>query len=221
MPRTLSLILTLIVAAPSFADEESFLPLFDGQTLNGWTTLDGQPITKGWVVEEGCLHRAERGASHIISEQEFLDFDLRFDWKVAEGGNSGVKYKLVSHQRTLWGLEYQLLDDERHSNAKNPLTSAGAIYQLYAPITDKPLNPAEEWNSSRIVVRGSHVEHWLNGTKILDAEIGSEDWTARIGKSKYRSVPDFAPDRATKILLQDHGNPVWFRDIRIQSLERP
>ncbi len=206
-----------LVGTPIMAEESDWVVLFDGKSLDGWTTQSGQPVTRGWEVQDGCLHRKSRGG-HLVSTREFQHFELRFDWKIAQGGNSGVKYKLVRWGRRLWGLEYQLLDDARHRNGKNPLTTAGAMYQLYAPPKAKRIRPAGEWNTARIVVQGNHVEHWLNEAKILEADIGSSDWKARFAKSKYRGVANFAPNSPTKILLQDHGNEVWFRAIKIRPL---
>ena len=218
MPRTVLSALALCLAATASADEGDFVRLFDGKSLDGWTTEKGQPVTKGWVVEDGTLHRNERGGQ-IVSAREFDRFELHFDWKVETRGNSGVKYRLIPFNNRFWGCEYQLLDDENHPNAKKESTSAGALYQLAEPKKDKKLNPAGEWNSSKIVVDGPRVEHWLNGELIVKVEVGSDQWKERLSRSKYRNVKGFGEPRKTKILLQDHGNKVWFREIKVRELE--
>ncbi len=221
MTRIALLFFALVLTPALHAEEKGWISLFDGKSLNGWTTDKGKPITRGWqFTDQGELHRATRGG-HIICTREFHHFDLRMDFKIAPGGNSGVKYKLVPHLRTLWGLEYQILDDvKRIKNPRQSKGSCGALYVMYAPNDKKKLNPAGEWNSLRIVVRGTKVEHWLNGEKIVEADTASQDWKKRIARSKYRPVKNFAPDKPTKILLQDHGSKVWFRNIRIRSLDK-
>jgi hypothetical protein len=186
--------------------------LFDGHSLDAWTTTAGKPVTAGWAIEpDGTLHRKGRGG-HLLTKESFGDFELRFEWKLAPGANSGVKYHVNWHGKQPLGCEYQLIDDKRVKNARTSTTSCAALYQLYAPDADKPLKPPGEFNRARIVVRGGHIEHWLNGKKVLEAEAGGEEWKARIARSKFRRVKGFGLGRG-KILLQDHGGEVWFRNI--------
>jgi hypothetical protein len=193
------------------------IPLFDGKNLDAWQTLAGKPVTQGWVVEaDGTLHRKQR-AGHIVTRQEFENFELHFEWKIAPGGNSGIKYRVRKYGRVPLGCEFQLLDDEKHRNARNPKTSAGSLYALFAPVKDKPLHPAGTFNTSRIVANGSHLEHWLNGTKILAVEVASPDWEKAIAKSKFRKARGFGQGPGP-IMLQDHGNEVWFRNIILTPL---
>lgn len=210
-------IATLVLTLPISAEEPKFISLFDGKTLDGWTTAAGKPVTQGWVVEDGTIHRSERGGD-IITAQKFGDFELYFEWKIAPGGNSGVKYRLVRHANRFFGCEYQLLDDTKHSNAKNPMTSNGSLYQLAAPSESKPQKPAGEWNTAKIIVQGPRLEHWLNGAKIMEIHVGSDEWNKVFNRSKYKSVPGFGESNESPILLQDHGNQIWFRDIKIRPL---
>jgi hypothetical protein len=211
-------------AEASDAPEAGWVSLFDGKTLRGWTTPDGQPVTQGWEVVDGAIHRAGKGGQ-IVSEAKFDNFELSFEWKVAKGGNSGVKYRIQPHptRKGQWvGCEYQILDDDNHPNGKKPTTRAGALYDLYAPDeTSKELRPAGEYNSTRIVARGTKLEHWLNGKKILEVDTASPEWKDRIAKSKFKTVQGFAEARPSKILLQDHNTDVWFRDIKVRPLPSP
>ncbi len=195
-----------------------FIPLFDGRTLNGWTTADGRPVTKGWTVTDGAIHRTSNGGN-IFTEAQFGSFILEFQWKVAPGGNSGVKYK-VQHfpGKGLLGCEYQIVDDAAHADGKRPKTSAGSLYALYEPAPWKRLNLPGQWNSARIVVCGSYIEHWLNGQRILCADTQSEDWRHRVAHSKFADVPGFGQNELGRIMLQDHGDEVWYRDLRIMPL---
>lgn len=204
---------------PATPNQQGWVSLFDGKTTNGWTTVQGEKVMRGWVVTpQGELHRNERGG-HIVSERSYHRFELEMEWKIATGGNSGVKYRLAPHLNTLWGLEYQLFDDlTKQSRQKPNYSSCGALYNLYPPKESRPIKPAGEWNTLRIVVNDTKIEHWLNGEKIVDADTSSEDWANRLAKSKYRPVKNFAPNEPTRILLQDHGSEVWFRNIRIRPL---
>jgi hypothetical protein len=202
--------------------EQAEVPLFNGKSLDGWVTADGQPVTRGWVMEDGMLVRASRGGS-IFTEQEYGDFDLRFEWKIAPRGNSGVKYRVSFFEKGVYGnpgwlgCEYQLFDDA--GRPTSPEHSTGAIYELVPPSADKKLRPVGQFNESRIVVRGTRIEHWLNGAKIAEAETSSEDWKQRIAASKFDDVAGFSQNAKGRIELQDHGSKVWFRNIVLRPLE--
>lgn len=213
--NTLKLILSAaIFASPAFAtDQSDWVELFDGKSLNGWTTLDGKPVTKGWKVEDGTIHRAS-GGGDIITQGKFGDFVLEFEWKISEGGNSGVKYRV---QRNI-GLEYQVLDDQKHPDGKKPAHRSASIYNLLAAPDSKPLKPVGEWNQSRVVAKGPKLEHWLNGELVAQLDQSSDDWKKRFESSKYRKVKNFGVN-PSPILLQDHQDPVWFRSLRIKELK--
>jgi hypothetical protein len=202
--------------------EEAAIPLFDGKSLDGWTTAGGDPVTRGWTVEDGMLVRANRGGS-IFTAKEYGDFDLRFEWKIAPRGNSGVKYRVAFFEKGVYGnpgllgCEYQLFDDVGRQTG--PEHSCGALYALYAPSTEKKLRPVGEFNESRIVVHGAKIEHWLNGVKIVEADTSSDDWRRRIAESKFHDVAGFAQNAKGRIELQDHGSKIWFRNIILQPLD--
>lgn len=216
-------VLLLAVLSPENNSAAEPISLFDGKTLDGWVTLDGKPVTKGWEVVDGTIHlnrKAGRGG-YIKSTQAFENFELEFEWRIAKGGNSGLKYLAKNSPsnrgKRYYGCEFQLLDDKNHGNGRNPLTSAGSLYGLYAPTNEKTLKPVGEFNHSKIVVNQGQIEHWLNGKKILEAKIGSDDWQKKIRKSKFNSVKDFA-DGPGAILLQDHNAEVWFKNLTIKPL---
>ncbi len=191
--------------------------LFDGKTLEGWTTLDGKPVTRGWEVVDGTIHRASRGGD-IITTGEFGDFDLRFEWKIARGANSGLKYKFTRFDGRWLGCEYQVIDDGKEG--KRTKGSAGALYDICEPNEKKRLRPVGEFNTSRVIVRGSRIEHWLNGEKIIDIDTSSPEWSERIARSKFGKVDGFGKNPRGRIMLQDHGGEVWFRRLTVRRLER-
>jgi hypothetical protein len=198
------------------------IALFDGQSLSLWTTADGEPITKGWQVVSGELVRTKREGA-IYTDNPFEDFELEFEWKIAKGGNSGIKYRVRHYKKGVWGrpgwlgCEYQLYDDNKYKTP-NPLGSTAALYSLYEPNDKKKLNPPGQYNHSQIVVRGSHIEHWLNGEMTVKADTSSNEWRKRVAKSKFAKVQQFAQNRKGRIQIQDHGSKVWFRKILLRPL---
>ncbi len=207
-------------------------PLFDGKTTKGWRGF-GQTTfpTTGWKADGGMLFLTPpapggKGPGDIVTEETFGSFELAFEYKVAEGGNSGVKY-LVDESlvkdggRAGLGFEFQIVDDDRHPDAKKGdggNRSAGALYDLIAPGQEKRVNPAGSWNEARLLVNGNHVEHWLNGKKVLAYERGSEALKALIAKSKYKPIAGFGESAEGRILLQDHGDAVWYRNLRVRRI---
>ncbi|MBC8868853.1 MAG: DUF1080 domain-containing protein [Planctomycetes bacterium] len=223
--KSLSLFLCSVTAQASIlcsAHAQQTIPLFDGKTLDGWTTIDGKPVTRGWETVDGAMHLLENaGAGNIVTAKEYGDFDLRFEWKISEGGNSGIKYRVRRFDKRVLGCEYQILDDGGHPDGQTPKKSTGSLFDVCAPNADKRLEPAGEYNSSRIVVRGDHVQHWLNGDLILAVRIGSPDWDAKKARSKFSKVPGFGENRNGKIMLTDHGDEVWYRNIKITVYTEP
>ncbi|MBI4570008.1 MAG: DUF1080 domain-containing protein [Planctomycetes bacterium] len=192
--------------------------LFDGRTTAGWRGFRKKIMPSGWKVDEGCLTRVGL-AGDIVTEGQFENFDLRLEWKVAPGGNSGIFFRVSEDLSPCWhtGPEMQVLDNARHADGKNPLTSAGSAYALYAPAKDVA-KPAGEFNRARLLVDGAHVEHWLNGEKIVAYELGGDDWLARVKNSKFASMPRFGREKQGHLALQDHGDRVAFRDVKIRVL---
>ena len=196
------------------------VPLFDGQTLNGWVTANGEPVTEGWLVEDGILQLTKRSSS-IYTDREYTNFVLDFEWKITDGGNGGLKYRVREYGGSLLGIEYQMLDDLKFKYKSDGVGSTGSLYALYGPRADKPLKPVGEYNQSRIVVQGNRLEHWLNGMQIATATVGSAQWQQRVAASKFNKRAGFGQNSSGKIMLQDHGHPVWFRSITIRELNSP
>ena len=190
--------------------------LFDGKTTSGWRGYKKTDVAAGWQVVEGALTRAAAGGD-ILTVDQFGSFDLMFDWKVAPGGNSGVMYRVTEEYDTPWqsGPEYQILDNAGHKDGATPETSTASDYALHAPAKDVS-KKAGEWNQSRIVLAGNRVEHWLNGEKVVEYEIGSADWVERVKKSKFAKYPKFGLAASGHIALQDHGDMVAYRNIKIR-----
>jgi hypothetical protein len=192
--------------------------LFDGQTAAGWRQFKGDRLPAGWRVVDGALTRVAE-AGDIVTEEQFGDFELTLEWKVAPGGNSGIFYRVGEAPELEWvwqtGPEMQVLDDARHRDGARPETSAGACYGLY-PAPPGVVRPAGEWNQVRILVQGDHVEHWLNGRKVVEYELGSPDWRDRVRRSKFRELPRYGREPAGHIALQDHGDWVAYRHIKIR-----
>ena len=164
--------------------------LFDGKTTAGWRGYKQKDMPAGWQVIDGALVRTRRGRRHRHDEQ-YDSFELALDWKIPEGGNSGVMYRVSEEGESTYhtGPEVQILDNHRHRDGKNPLTSAGSCYALYAPTKDVT-RPIGSWNELRLVVKGNHVEHWLNGDKIVEYEINSPDWNTRVAGQQVQGVAE-------------------------------
>jgi len=203
------------------SDKASWQPLFDGKDTSKWRGYKATAFpAKGWRVENGTLrHVAGEGGGDLISVDKFADFELRFDWKVAPGANSGVIYRVTEDHNASYetGPEYQVLDDSKHGDGKNPKTSAAALYALIACNADKALNPVGEWNKARIVIKGNKAEHWLNKKKVVEYTWGGSETQKLISESKFKGMPGFAKNASGHICLQDHGDDVWFRNIKIRT----
>lgn len=203
------------------ASAQEAAPLFNGKDLTGWTTAAGKPVTgNGWVVEEGgVLHRAAKGGD-IFTAQAYRDYELSWDWKIAPGGNSGVKYRMTDYPgKGQLGFEYQLLDDAKHPDGKiGPHRQTAALYDILPPAADKPVKPVGEWNTSKVVVKGPTVEHWLNGTKVLSVDQTGETFKTALAKSKFKAISGFAENSEGRIMIQDHNDEAWFRNITLKPL---
>jgi hypothetical protein len=200
--------------------------LFDGKTTQGWRGYRMKEMPPGWTVENGALIRVKGGAGgkgagggdDIVTLEEFENFDLSLEWKIVRGGNSGVLYRISEEPITAWHFapEVQILDNAAFST-RDKRQLAGACYDLYAPTKDNT-RPAGEWNQMRIVANGPHVEHWINGEKVVQYELGSEDWNQRVANSKFKDRPKFGTIKKGPICLQDHSDKVEFRNIKIRPL---
>jgi hypothetical protein len=192
--------------------------LFDGKSTAGWRGYGTDTMPSGWEAVGGSLARVSRAAD-IITREQFGDFELVLEWKMEARGNSGLFYRAVEGLEWIYmgAPEYQLLDDAGHNDGRNPLTSAGSLYGLYA-VPRGVVKPAGEWNSTRLLARGTHVEHWLNGQKVVEYEQGSPEWAGLVAASKFTSWPMYGKAMRGHIGLQEHGGRGEFRNIKIREL---
>ena len=202
----------LITGYLNGANLEKIYDLFAQDDFSQWTKVDGKPVGNGWIIQEGVIHRKSLNGD-IITKEKFKDFELTFEWKISQAGNSGIKYRT----RGRLGLEYQILDDQKHRDNKNPTHRAGSLYELVAAPDSKPLKPVGAWNKGRIVADGKQIQHWLNGEKVVEINWGTKEWKKRFQKSKYHKSQGFGSWKGP-ILLQDHNDPVWYRELWVKHL---
>ncbi|MGB0767960.1 MAG: 3-keto-disaccharide hydrolase [Phycisphaeraceae bacterium] len=218
------LILASVASASAAEESDGWEVLFDGTSTDAFRGWKSETFPeKGWVIDGDALHiRADSKAGDIVTKKQYASFDLRFEWKVAKGSNSGVIYRCIEHEDVrlsfMSGPEYQILDDDNHRNGKNPKTTAASLYAHYAPNEKKTLMPIGEWNIGRIVVRGSKVEHWLNGAIVVAYDLESESFQRVTQATHYKKWARFAKEKKGHIAFQDHTDDVWFRNIRIKEL---
>ena len=194
--------------------------LFDGKSFDGWQGYKSQTVPAGWRVVNGEIVKDGR-VEDLVSKDEFGDFELEMDWKIGEAGNSGIFYRgTEEYDHIYWSApEYQLLDDVKADDNKTRLTCAGAAYALY-PSPPGHLKPVGDWNTARIVARGAHVEHWLNGAKVVEYELWSADWQAKVKASKFKDWPNYGRATRGHIAMQgDHAGSLGFRNIRIREVK--
>jgi 3-keto-disaccharide hydrolase len=209
--------------------------LFDGATTEGWTNATGEPFPhRSWVIRDGCLVAEPRNLNpesyqDVMTTTAYGSFDLRFDWMIAPGGNSGVKYlvqktdyrrNIPGHQRgtAARGFEMQLIDNERHPDAqRGSERTAGALYSLVAPF-QSAAHPAGEFNTGRIVLRGTVVQHWINGVKVYEGDLDAPEIKRKLLEKNRRYMVD-RKKRVTPLSFQHHGNLTMYRNIRILSLD--
>jgi hypothetical protein len=215
--------------AKSEQANQEWISLFDGETLNGWKRYNADEIGDLWKVEEGMIvcystgggEATEHGGS-LITVEQFDNFEFMIDWKVSPGGNSGLLYHVVEDTAYHWayatGPEYQLMDDGDAPERVNSNKLTASSYDMYAASAEKKVNPAGEWNTSKIVYDHGHVEHWLNGEKVLEFQKWDRDWTRRFLESKWTNYPGWDRYEKGSIGLQDHGSSIWFRNIKVRKL---
>ncbi len=200
-------------------EEEAGWRLLSDGTLDAWRGYRRPDVPGGWSATDGAIAFTPgvEGGS-IITRDQFTDFELAFEWRVEDGGNSGVFYKVTEAERApYWtGPEYQVLDDAGHPDGQRPETSAGANYALHAPVGGAS-RPAGDWNQGRIVVRGPRVEHWMNGVKVVEYELWTDEWRSLVAGTKFAEWPGYGMAEGGHVGLQDHGDPVWYRNVRIRE----
>jgi hypothetical protein len=198
--------------------------LFDGKSMENFKGFRKDEVPSAWQVEDGAITLAGKEGGDLITKDQYKNFELSIDWKISEGGNSGIIYHVSEdttyHNTYNSGPEMQVLDDERHPDAKmgvNGNRQAGALYDLI-PLSTPAVKPAGQWNTARLVVKDGHVEHWLNGKKVVAYEIGSPKWDSLVQQSKFATMKGFGREEQGHIALQDHGNKVWYKNIKIHVL---
>lgn len=196
--------------------------LFDGKSTTAWQAYKGKGFPeKGWSVADGCIKtHAGEGAPDIVTVDEYGDFELAIEWKVAPKANSGIMFRVTDQHATTWqsGPEYQILDDAGHNMTADNPHSAGALYDLYPPVGKKSSRPAGEFNQTRIRLKDGVLQHFLNGAKVLECRIDTPEWAERIAASKFKTYSGFGAAAKGRIALQHHGGDVWFRNIKIRDL---
>ncbi len=216
--------------------EQGWILLFDGETFNGWRGLGRDAVPEAhWVIEDDAIHKVESGevpvqadgqpleGGDLMTIEAFRDFEFKFEWKISLGGNSGIKYNVSEELSTrggpshaALGFEYQLLDDVNHSDNQNITHLTASLYDMI-PAINAPVKPVGEFNTGRIVFNGNHGEHWVNGVKVVDYDLGTARFDTLFQHSKYVRNPDFPEKRAGHIVLQDHSDEIWFRNIKIRK----
>ena len=232
---TLTLI-TMTACAPSSdknpeSEASEWINLFDGESFDGWKGYNSETIPEKWEIEEGLIIVSREGdardkntgfSTSIMTEEIFDNFEFELEYRMSEGGNSGIMYHVQESpdfgQDYITGPEYQLLDDVDSPSESAPHRLTAALYDMYPPNENKSLNPFGEWNTAKIVVQGKDVEHWLNGVKVLEYTIDSEDFNERRANSKWAQADSWAAYDSGHISLQDHGDKVEFKNIRIKKL---
>jgi Domain of Unknown Function (DUF1080) len=239
-------VITLIITAPaqnnasanklSKAEKNAgWRLLFDGESFDGWRGFHNEKVPDGpggWMIEDGCIKKIPaqgalgRAGGDLITVDQFDDFEFSIEWKLTKGANSGIKYlvseSLPSAGRSGVSFEYQVLDDDNHPDAKAGIAgnrTTGSLYDLIPASKAKKLKPIGGFNLTRIVVKGNHIEHWLNGVKVVEFERGGEKLKQHIAESKFKNTKGFGETSKGHILLQDHGDAVWYRSIKIRAIK--
>ena len=238
---TLLMVMALVAcqAREKQPETEEWITLFNGESFAGWRGVGRDSIPAGhWIIEDGSIRKVASGnvptaadgqpleGGDIMTVGAYRDFELVFEWKVSAGANSGIKYNVSEEMSTAappvhaaLGFEYQILDDALHPDAQNgPNRTAGALYDLFPPGLGKQLRPVGSFNEARIVFRDGHGEHWLNGVKVVEFDLGTAAFDSAFTVSKYQPIAGFAEQRRGHVVLQDHGDDVWFRSIKIREI---
>ena len=211
--------------------------LFDGKSFNGWRGIGKDTVPDGhWKIEDNAIRKISSGnvptmpdgqplkGGDLITNSTYNDFELTFEWKISEAGNSGVKYNVIEEvsikngSSNALGFEYQVLDDDKHSDNLNPTHRTASLYDMIEAV-GKTTKPVGEYNTAKIVFNKNHGEHWLNGEKVVEYDLDSPEFDILFKKSKYRDKTDFTKHKTAHIVLQDHGNDCWYRNIKIKKLK--
>lgn len=199
--------------------------LFDGKTISKWHGYNKEGVPSQWQVEDGAIVLTAGGAGDLVTNDEYEDFELELEWKISEGGNSGIMFHVVEDQKYgatyLTGPEMQVLDDERHPDAKQGKDgnrTAGSLYDMLPPSDASACKPAGQWNKVRLVVKDGKAAHYMNGKKIVEYPTSGPEWDKMVADSKFATWEAFGKSSSGRIAIQDHGDKVWYRNIRIRRL---
>lgn len=191
--------------------------LLNGQSLDQWMKADGSAPSETWQFKDGWLHLNGKGGN-LITRKEYGDFELWFEFRISEKGNSGIKYRVQKYGNSLLGIEYQILDDAAFPKLPES-HKTGSMYHLVTPIpAEKRMNPPGEINVAKVRVQGNRVQHWINGQLLIDQKIGTEDWAQHVQNSKFKKHEAFGQNQLGRIMLTDHNCEVWYRNVFIKSL---
>lgn len=207
------------VGQPAYS--QSYCNLLPDRSLQHWTLPNGKAVEKGWTIDQGgALHLQGKG-DNIITREDYQDFDLWFDFKIAEKGNNGIKYRVQKFESSLLGLEYQIQDDEAFPKmaAKHKTASLYDLVDRSLPILERRYLPRTEWSTGRIIVQRNRLRHWMNGNLIIDENSESQQFADAIANSKFKNTPGFGRNPSGKIMLTDHGTEVWYRNLYIRRLD--
>jgi cytochrome c len=233
------LLLSLELTQPAAqASGDGWRDLFDGHTLAGWRNYGGdENDVRKWTVQDGTLALVQKGpfpmwdliksvimggpsGDLVYYREKFQDFELSLQWKISPGGNSGIFYLVANEkENAVWrtGVEMQVLDNDAHADGQIKNHRAGDLYDLISA-DPETVRPPGEWNDVLIRVKDNHIEHWLNGVKVVSVERGSDEWNKLVAASKFADMPGYGKSESGHIVLQDHGDPVWYRNIRVREL---
>lgn len=222
----LSIAFVSFIKIPGKDTEGKWISLFDGKTLNGWHGFNKTGTIPNWAIEEGamvCLGAAaDAHGGDIVTDIAYENFELKWEWKISTGGNSGVMYHVIEGEKYKapyeTGPEYQVIDDIGFPEKLEEWQKAGADYAMTVPNKKKRLKPVGEWNTSKIIFNKGHVEHWLNGEKIVAFQAWDAKWTKKKREGKWKNYPDYGLAKNGLIALQDHGNKAYFKNIMIKVL---
>jgi len=207
-------------------DARRTVSLFNGNSLSGWHGFNKSGEIKNWAIEDGamvCLGAAKDAeGGDIVSDKQYGNFELSWEWKISKGGNSGVMYHVIENRKYKspyeTGPEYQMIDDEGFPEKLEDWQKTGADYAMYTANEKKKAKPIGEWNTSKIVYNNGHVEHWLNGEKIVEFNATADEWKKKKAEGKWKDFPGYGSAKKGGIALQDHGNKAWFKNITIKEL---
>ncbi len=226
MKRVTLIILLAVFSASAFAQKKA-KPIFNGKDFTGWHVFNKGPVTDKWKVEDGAMVLAEKGGGDLVTDKEYESFELELEWKIAEGGNSGVMWGVIEDKKYccpyLTGPEMQVLDDERHPDAKAGKTGnhkAGSLYDMIPPSTFTAVKPAGQWNLAKMRIdhKANKGTFWLNGVKVVEFDLSGPNWDSLVANSKFKSWEGFGKFSKGKIALQDHGDKVWYKNIKLKEL---